>query len=457
MNNQSRIYWLLAIGWWLLKGNPMQKFIKMAVAMMALLAMPPEQRSTKKTEEERLMKDMNDLLTGDALANLGKDSPEYKALQQEVADFKKNYEATCAELKKIKSVNVVGSTDMVSRRPDGMIMRFSHPELSREFAEFCFRIARKDPSLTPYNDSEGGYLVPSPQIAAEIFRMVEAVGVAARIGRMIPMGEGGASINRGIEGARMYWKAAGQPGQRSRPTFGRLTMQPETLFGLIDSPIELAEDTMINIGDYIASEIALGMALEEDRVAFMGTGSPEDGGIVGILNSDRVTDVVMATGRTSMRQLNFDDITEMETAIASVAADNAMFLSHRTIITVVKQIKDNMGRMIWQPAAGNEPNNIIGYNYVRASQMPGTRFDAPDMPFMAFGNFSRGLLIGRRGTLRIEYSDHAGFESGVRVWRGMQRLDIGIQGYTQAEIDQAHAASKLDLMNPICRVRTAAA
>ena len=84
-------------------------------------------------------------------------------------------------------------------------------------------------------------------------------------------------------------------------------------------------------------------------------------------------------------------------------------------------------------------------------------FDAPDTPFMAFGDFSRGLLIGRRGQLRIDYSIHAGFANGTKVWRGMQRLDIGIQGYSAGEIQDAAINNKADLMNPISRLRTAAA
>lgn len=424
----------------------MDTFLQKLGVILALFGMPHAKR-----DEPAIAK-----AVGEMAAFLASDEAKalsgYDKLVAEVDQLKTDNDAAQETIRQLQRRSLSGTASAVpSSRFDGQVMRFSTPEMSREFAAFALKVMKHDKDLTPYDGAEGGYLVPEPAMAAEIFGMTEAFGAAMRLGRLVPMGAGGFSQIRRLGGVEAYWKTAGQPGSESTPSFGRLELSPETLIALIESPLELDEDSMVDLGNYIASLIAEGMAREEDRVAFVGTGAPEDGGIVGILNSPRVTEVVMPSTKTGFDDLAWSDLTALEVAIAEEATDNARFLMHRTILKYVKDLVDSAARPVWQPVAGREPNSIIGYPYVRAAKMRAAAASAVSTRFMAFGDFSRGLYIGRRGQLRIDFSDQVAFKSYDRVWRGIERIDIAVNGYTAAEI-----AAHTELANPIAVLKTAA-
>ena len=325
---------------------------------------------------------------------------------------------------------------------------FSSPILARTFGEFCLKVMRRE--LTPVSDDLGGYAIPEPQIAAEIAMLVESVGVAARLGRIVPMGAGGFRKARRVAGATAYWKTPGVAGTPSTPSFGALDLRPETLMALVDDDLEFDEDLMVNVGQYLASEFVYALAAEEDRCAFVGTGAPSDGGIVGILNSDRVTVVDMASTKDDFQDVAFSDLANLEGAVVESALDNARFLFHRSIKALVKQIAGTNGS-IWQPAAGAEPSTLMGYRHAVSAKMPAVASNAVSTTFLAFGDFNAGLYVGRRGGIRIDYSDHANFANGQRVWRALERVKIGVMGFTAAEI-----AANASLGNPIAVLKTAA-
>jgi HK97 family phage major capsid protein len=334
--------------------------------------------------------------------------------------------------------------DLVPRRFDRRIMRFSTDELSDQFARFCIKLRQHDHrDLTPNTGGGGGFLIPEPQMAAEIFRMVESVGVAERLGRPMPLPKGGFSMARGLTGAVAYFKAAGGTVTESSPTFGQLNMTRKTLMSLIDMDIELEEDVYVQIGNFLATEFAYAMAKKTDYAAFRANGEPSNGGIIGLLNSSYVTQVTMGTNDTFSSTV-LADLTAMEAAVAEEALDNARWLMHRTEKKIIKDLTATATGPIWQPAVGAEPATIIGYEHVVASQMPATTATAVSTPFMGFGDFSRGLNIATGGALAIAFDDSVAFKNLQRCWRAHRFLDISVNGYTSTEI-----AANASLANPI--------
>ena len=342
--------------------------------------------------------------------------------------------------------------------------RFSHPELSRGFAELAksIRDARRagreeiefdGKALTPNSDAEGGYAIPDAQLASELEMMVESAGVAGQIAGVMPLPAGGLKVARRLSGAVAEWKTPGAEGTPSTPTFGTFSMAAETLFALIETDVEFEEDTAIQVGNYLATEFAYAIADEEDRVAFVGTGIGTDGGITGILNSTYVTIVEMDAGEDAFTDLDtMDYLVDCEAAVWDGALANAHWLVHRTVRAIVKKIKDSAGLPIWQPPAAGEPGEIIGYPHLNAGRMRAAADSAAETTFLAFGDFRRGLRIGRRGQMRIDWSRDAGFRSLQNVWRCYERLDMGVMGFTAAEI-----AAHSELANPIAVLKTGTA
>jgi HK97 family phage major capsid protein len=349
-----------------------------------------------------------------------------------------------------------GMREMVTREhaPDRMEMRFSRPELSKAFGKFCQRLMNGDcKGLTPLTGSEGGYLVPDPEVSAEISRMVSIVGVAARIGRPVPMGAGGFSMPRRLGGAVSYWKTGGVAVSKSTPSFGRLTMRPETLMSLVDVDVELEEDAVVAFGNFMATEFAYALAYREDQAAFAGDGSPTYGGITGIVNSDRVT--LLTAASTCIETWLTDQWGKIEGAIWEGALQNASWLCSRSAKAAIRYSvlgTTGAGAAWWslfiqpgQPGFMGYPMNLSGF------MSAATGATAPSVKMLAFGDFAQGLLIGRRGQIAVDYSPAPGWTTLQNCWRAYERVNIAVNGFTAAEI-----AEHPELANPIVVVKNAA-
>ena len=336
------------------------------------------------------------------------------------------------------------------RRKDRPMLRFANSECAEAMADFCRGIAGKSRDLTPVSDELGGYLLPT-ELSRELSRMVEAVGFIDRCARRVPIGRGFFRKARGLAGATVYFKTPGAAATPSSPTFGAMDLRPQTLIGLIESTFELMDGNSIDLGNYIATEFAYAIARKEDRTALLGTGIPSDGGITGILESDRVSVVSLPTGKTAFTDVTTDDLAALEAAVADGALENARWLLHRTIKALLKGFPDGTGRSIWQPMSEGEPSTIFGYPHVGTGAMPARSATAADTKFLVLGDLYQGLYVGKCGDLRLDYSDQVAFASGVGVWRAMESIDMAVDGYAPAEI-----AAHPELGNPLAVLATAA-
>ena len=335
-----------------------------------------------------------------------------------------------------------------SARHDRPVMRFAHPDTAKVMAEFCRDVRFESRDLTPMDDELGGYALPI-EVSPEIARMVETVGLAARIGRRVPLGRGGFRKVRRLGGADVYFKTPGAAATESTPTFGLLELKPNTLIALVESDLEFEQDSMVEVGNFLGTEFAYAIARKEDQVAFAGTGTPAEGGITGVLHSDRVSFIDMAAGDDAFADLTYDHLVDLEAAVWDGAQENGRYVMHRTIKALVKKLKDNANNPIWQPTAGDEPSTIMGYLHNVSGLLPGTASTAAETPFLIFGDFFNGLYVGRRDDLRIDYSNEAGFANLQRWWRAYERIDIAVQGYTTTEI-----AAHPELANPLAVLKT---
>lgn len=425
----------------------MEKLFKMMAALIALATLPVDKREDGKLKN--LLRELQ--MEIEVAKDFGNDD-KVKVLEETAAQLRKELDEQSEEMRKLQKRSLIGPTVTNGfYRPGVRRFKFSSRDLAKDFAQFCLDIRSGSKDLTPVDDSEGGYLIPDAQISDEISIMVESVGLASQLGRPVPMGPGGFSQNRRLGGATAYWKAAGAAGTKSTPSFGKLDMKAETLICLVDIDMELDEDSMVDLGNYLASEFAYAIAYKEDSAAFVGDGSAEYGGITGILNSDRVTTVDMGSGDTAFSNISYDDTIDLEAAVWEGALVSAQYLMHRTIKANVKKLKDTANNPIWQRTSGPEPDDLNGYPLRTAGLMRANSASAVSTTFVVFGDFHSGLYYGRRGRLRIDYSDHAGFENAQRVWRALNRIDIAVNGFTSSEIS-AHS----ELANPLVVLKTAA-
>jgi HK97 family phage major capsid protein len=427
----------------------------------ALRAYLAEMSKGEKERDAKAMADAEKVLQ----ASLDSSTPEKATamldeIRKEVAQLRKDLDAESESRRQAERRSLIFRAPSGQPLVDGrgrLRMRFSHPELSREMYGLAKAIhtARTggtvDKVLVPSGPQGEGYVIPET-LSTEIERMVETVGVMRGLAGPIPLGAGTNKFARRLAGAIAYFKTAGAEATESEPEFGQYEMSAETLIALIETALEFEEDSAVNIGDFIATEMAYAIALKEDDAAINGDGSAGYGGITGILNSTYVTVKTMEAADDAFTDLDtMDYLTDMESEVWDGALANATFLLHRSIKALVKKIKDSAGLPIWQPAVGGEPSEILGYPHAVSGKMPALAATAASTKFLAFGDFRRGLKTGRRGTYRLDWSPIPGFKNLTNCWRAFERIDMAVVGFTAAEI-----AAHTELGNPICVLRTGA-
>jgi HK97 family phage major capsid protein len=388
----------------------------------------------------------------DAIAEAG----GIDALRAELDQIKADNEAAQKEVRNLKRRQLIepGKIFTPMGRDGRLRFRFPSNEMAEAFAKFCLDV--RAGKLGEYKDvtvadgTGGAFLLPMPEMSDLITRGAEMVGVAERIATIVPMGAAGWSKPRGLASAVAYWKAAGTAATESSPTFGRMELSgTKTLIALVDADMEISGGEMAALGNYLANQFIYAIGRATDQAAFLGDGSPTYNGIYGVLNSDRVTVVTMDTADDAFADLAWGDLVDLEANVSEESLANARYLMHRTIKALVKKLQDSSNMPIWQPPAGAEPGLLNGYPVEVAGTMRASSASAASTKFMAFGDFARGLYIGQRGSIAVEFSDHAGFKNLQRVWRAYVFRDVAVDGYTSGEI-----TSNSDLVNPIAVLST---
>jgi HK97 family phage major capsid protein len=82
---------------------------------------------------------------------------------------------------------------------------------------------------------------------------------------------------------------------------------------------------------------------------------------------------------------------------------NARWVTSRSVLAVMRKIKDTTGQYLWQPSlSAMQPESFAGYAVTEAEDMPAVAANA--FP-LAFGDFREGYLICDRVGTRVTRDD----------------------------------------------------
>lgn len=298
----------------------------------------------------------------------------------------------------------------------------------KNFGEFLHKVKGKQPEikdLSEVSGDGGGYLVPE-QYANEVLRIALDGNVVRNSGaRVIPMmsniiripalqmsSNASGSIYGGVSA---YWGAENTSMTESQPKFDRITLELKKLYGYCEDPNELEEDAMVSMSALLTQMFADVLAFEEDITFISGNGVNQP---LGVLNAPCLTTV----SRTSASEIRTLDVINMM-ARFNGSLDRAVFNLNQTVMPYIHQLRDANDNYIFHP--GNA-GNISG-------KAPGTLYGIPlriSEKFSAVGTTGDLLLadwgyylIGDKGGLRIDYSQHFKFQTDQMAYRIVRRVD----------------------------------
>ena len=277
-------------------------------------------------------------------------------------------------------------------------------------------------NLSEGSSPGGGYLVPE-EFQSDVLRLIPRYGLARQLCRVLPMNRDKKNIPKvTTTGVTVYWPGESNQITASQPTFGQVVLDSKKAGIIVPATTELLDDTdlLLSLLTQLAAEQFAG---GEDQQLFQGTGS--NPAITGLFLSGNVTKVVMATGSTSLANLGFTDIMDVENAVDPGYLEGAKWIMHRAAFKYVRKVKDDSGQYIWD----RPTKEIDEYPYVKSEKCPNTVTTA-NKGQIALGNLKRSHVFGDRNQMTVKLlteatvgSDKLG-EQDMVAFRFIERVDI---------------------------------
>lgn len=248
------------------------------------------------------------------------------------------------------------------------------------------------------DDAQAGLLIPT-ELRNEVLRIAETqYGLARREMFYLPFSGPGNSRTIPTLGTSVsvFWTGEGAKKKSTQPTFSLVTQTLKKLAAIVPLTEEILEDSLINLNQLLGQLFAEAIAKEEDIQFFAGTGSPW----TGVLNNGSVNIVLQASGDAT--QLTADDLLDMIDETPSGALNGSKFYFHRTVLSVIRKLKDSQGNYIYQAPGGSLPATIWNYPFETSDAFPALADVTTGDPYVLFGNLKKGAVFGDKQQIRVK-------------------------------------------------------
>lgn len=274
------------------------------------------------------------------------------------------------------------------------------------FVPYDVQIVRTD--LTVGTAAQGGNLVGTNLMAGSFIEQLRAKLLASRLGVTIMSGlTGDVAIPKQASASTAYWVAEQTAITESSPTFGQVTLSPNTLGAFNDYSRQLLLQATPSIDDLVRADLVAVLARAIDKAIFHGAGTDEPTGI------ENTTSV----GTVTAASMGWAEAVEFETDIAAANADelgSMFFVAHPTVVGTLKTRPKETGYPLYL-VEGGEMN---GYPVERSTGITNA--------YIFFGNF-RQAILAEWGVLDILADPYTASTKGdVRII-AFQSVDVGVR------------------------------
>ena len=318
------------------------------------------------------------------------DNAAYERMEKDIEDLtaaidrQQRAEAREAELMKPVNAPLTG-------KPEGKAAEEKTGRASNAYREdFGAHLRGRRPVhnvLSEGVQADGGYLVPE-EFERQIVMGLDETNVVRSLAKVITT-----SAERKIPVASSHstaqWTAENGAYTESDRTFDQKTIDAFKLTDLVKVSIELLQDSMFDLEDYIAAEFARAFGVAEEQAFCVGTGTGQPTGVF----TDNGGEVgVTAAAQTTVTA---DELISLVYALKSPYRRKAKFLMNDVTIASIRKLKDGNGVYLWQPSLqAGEPDKLLGYELYTSPYVP---VMASDALAIAFGDFKKYWIADRAG------------------------------------------------------------
>jgi HK97 family phage major capsid protein len=261
----------------------------------------------------------------------------------------------------------------------------------------------EEKALSAGTDADGGYLVPD-EIEAGVMRDASPIRAISGVRQV--------SANTykkpfAITGAATGWVAeTASRTQTASPTLAELAFPTMELYAMPAATQTLLEDAAVNIDEWVAEEVRVAFAEQENAAFVSGDGSNKPKGFLAYTTVaeaswawDKIGYLTTGVSADFPASDPADKLIDLVYALKSGYRANAHWVLNRSTQGQIRKIKDGDGNYIWRPgdAAGQQPT-LMGFPIAETEDMPDI---AANSFSIAFGDFGRGYLVVDRLGIRI--------------------------------------------------------
>lgn len=297
-----------------------------------------------------------------------------------------------------------------------------------QFGEACKQMAldgklAKAGSLSS-GSSSGGALLPI-ELVNDIITLRQEYGVISKEALNFPLVTDVISYPIKTGNSSVQYVGDGNAVIAGGPTFKNVEMTAKVQRNLSPVNRDVWEWSVVDIGGYIANQLAIDHAELTDQACFLGDGTATYGGIVG-LNPTLVANAstsIYTTAHSTYATLTVSDFENTMALISQYTGMNPKwYMSAQMYRSVVQNVLVQLGgATMWEGKTGlnmKDPT-LAGYEVVFTQVLPTPSAIAADKIVALFGDLTKTALYGERNTLEIQ----------VNPWDGMANSQYNIYSW----------------------------
>lgn len=324
---------------------------------------------------------------------------ELKSLSEAVSQITKSLDGVVAR----KNVNFSSKTKFSGelKKEDKTKLWFKGL-VTNDFSEYHDVVGKQ--AMTT---DDNGAIIPPEEFIAEVSRLEEEYGVAARY---VNLRRTSNNSLRGIKGGDdLELVKTSELGLKSKQeaSYEQYNLTHLEYTGIVPVSDTLLEDSAIDLWADLTNRFARANAKRQDELVF--TENDTDDDVYGILNATGTAQISVGSSIDAFDGTDgVDALNEMMYAVPSPSMANGRFYLHRTLLGRIQRMKDDDGRHIWQPGIdGGVSGTIWGMPYTLTEVMPALTEVEEGDPFLIFGDL-RNTIMSVRVPMQTQF-----FNTGV--------------------------------------------
>lgn len=324
---------------------------------------------------------------------------ELKSLSEAVSQITKSLDGVVAR----KNVNFSSKTKFSGelKKEDKTKLWFKGL-VTNDFSEYHDVVGKQ--AMTT---DDNGAIIPPEEFIAEVSRLEEEYGVAARY---VNLRRTSNNSLRGIKGGDdLEFVKTSELGLKSKQeaSYEQYNLTHLEYTGIVPVSDTLLEDSAIDLWADLTNRFARANAKRQDELVFTENDTADD--VYGILNATGTAQISVGSSIDAFDGTDgVDALNEMMYAVPSPSMANGRFYLHRTLLGRIQRMKDDDGRHIWQPGIdGGVSGTIWGMPYTLTEVMPSLTEVEEGDPFLIFGDL-RNTIMSVRVPMQTQF-----FNTGV--------------------------------------------